>query len=94
MWQKILLRGVWVVAFIGAYFIVTGTIDYFKNAEPANSEPKISIEELEDKIIDLEVELIELQSDYDSVLSENDSLKSSLEDIDTRVSDIEWAIFE
>lgn len=101
MLQKILLKGVWVVAFVGAYFIVTSAIDYFKNTEPANSEPKISIEELEDRIIDLEAELEETKSDYDFLSSENDELResieehtSSLEDVDTRVSDIEWAIFE
>jgi chromosome segregation ATPase len=94
MWQKVLLRGVWIVAFIGGYFIVTSAIEYFKNAEPASNEPKISIEELEDRIIDLEAELIELQSDYDMVSSENESLRSSLEEVDTRVSDIEWVIFE
>jgi chromosome segregation ATPase len=94
MWQKIFLRGVWVVAFIGAYFIVTSAIEYFNNVEPANSEPKISIEELEDRIIDLEAELTELQSDYDMVSSENEELRSSLEEVDTRISDIEWVIFE
>ncbi|ANC77159.1 hypothetical protein ABE65_010245 [Fictibacillus phosphorivorans] len=102
MWQKVLFKCVWIVAFVGAYFIVTSTIDYFKkNAEPADTEPKISIEELEDRIIDLEAELEETKSEYDFLSSENDELResieehtSSLEEVDTRVSDIEWAIFE
>jgi hypothetical protein len=59
MWQKVLLRAGWVI----------------KNAEPADSEAKIKIGELENRIIDFEAELTELH--YDMVLSENDELRST-----------------
>jgi uncharacterized coiled-coil protein SlyX len=94
--KKLFLYVIWVAAFFIAYIIVTSGWDYFFNAKPTNGETDVTIEELEDRIIELEVELADQQSTNDYLQSQNDELESALEglveDIDSRLFDIEWKL--